>query len=318
MKTKNIFGGLIGFVIPMLPILGSLILGILLYVRKKYKLLFIPGLCLLFFILAMVYDVGKIEKLPGAIENKFFSISFPTDEKMTLEQFSNTVQSALRDTLSDDAKNMQEYQKLLDKCYMLYKTEYTKNRSDGDSFYLSVTGKDKIKENLDSFRSSYIHNHRYRINFYNFSLVLFFLLYLFSIPFSVYIFYKYLFIPKTDNFESIVHNNATQKKLYDSPPVDIDKIISVAEPQSPTITAPSIPVKINYASITEIQEELKTTAIQSKMILEERKSNGDFLDFSDFIKRTGLSERVCNQFKNRLDFSVNTQSNKQLGRILDV
>jgi len=318
MKGKKILGIPIGTFLAILPFFGSYCLGVLLYVRKKYKLLFIPALCILSFILAIVSDASRIEKLPDIIENKVFSISFPTDKKLTIEQFSRTVQNALRDTLPDDARNMQEYQELLAKCYVIYETEYSKNSSDGDSFYLPIKEKYEIQEELDSFRSNYFHSHRLRINFFNFSLFLFILLYLFSIPFSVYIFNKYLFVSKTDNSENIARNNVTQKKLNDTSSIDIEEIISIAKPQSPTIEASSVPVKINYASATEIQEELKVTAIQAKMILTERKTTGNFLDFPDFIKRTGLSERVCNQFKDRLDFSLNNQSIKQSGRVFDI
>jgi hypothetical protein len=140
-------------------------------------------------------------------------------------------------------------------------------------------------------------------NFFVFSIISFFLLWLFSIPFSAHIFYKYLFVSETDN-----HIGS----------VDIDTIISGTNPSSPTIITPSVPVKINYASETEIQEQLKMTAIQAKTIFTERETNGNFLDFSDFVKRTRLSERICNQFKDQLDFSINNQLNNQSGRVLDI
>jgi len=317
MKGKKLLGGFIGFVSAFVPFFGSLWLGVLLCVRKKYKLLFIPLLCILSLILGIFSDASKIEKLPDTIENKIFSIPFPMDEKMTIEQFSETVQNALSDTLSNNAKNMQEYQKLLDKCYMIYETEYIKNLSTGNSFYLPVTKKYEIQKELDAFRASYFQSHRSEINFFNFSLVLLVLSYLFSIPFSGYVFYKYLFNVKTDNSENVAHNNSSQRKLNDTSNIDIEEIISTIEPQTPAIIAPSISVKINYASVMEIQEELKVTAIQAKMILAEREATGNFLDFPDFIKRVGLSERICNQFKDRLDFSLNNQSNKQSGRVLE-
>ena len=319
MKRKKILGGLIGFFLACVPVFGSYGLIALLCVRKKYKLIFIPILCILFLILGVISNsnTSKIEKLPKSIENKIFSISFPTDEKMTIEQFSKTVQNSLSDTLSNDAKNMPEYQDLLDKCYMVYETEYIKNFSTCDSFYLPVMKKYKIQEELDSFRENYLQSHRWSINFSNFFMVLFVLSYFFSIPFSVHIFYKYLFNAKTDYSENIVRNNSSQRRINDTSSIDIEEIISVVETPTPAIIASSIPVKINYASVMEIQEELKLTAIQAKTILAERETNGNFLDFPDFIKRVGLSERRCNQFKDQLDFSLNNQSHKQSGRVLE-
>jgi hypothetical protein len=332
MNKKKILGGLIGFILAILPIIGSCGLGILLYVRKKYKLLLLPALCVLFFTLATTVD-HKAEgqrnhlqtSLSQEIENKIFSISFLSDKKLTIEQFSNTVQGILNDNISLDMSKLseypklpEEYQKIIDKYYTIYETEYAKNLSTDVSFYVPVTEKKEIQAELNSFCSNYARIQHPDSDFFVFFMLSFFLLWLFSFPFSAYIFYKYLFKSKAENSENIVPIESIQANLNDTSSVDIDKIISDTEPQSPPTAIDSFPIKINYASETEIQEQLKMAAIQAKMIFMERETNGNFLDSSDFVKRTRLSERICNQFKDRLDFSLNNQLNKQSGRVLDI
>ena len=331
MNRKKNLGGLFGFLLAFLPVIGSCGLGILLYVRKKYKLLFFPALCILFFFLAMTAN-NEIERqrnllessLSQTIENKIFSIFFPANEKLTIEQFSNTVRGILSEDIALDEKQLSEnqyfskqYQKLIDKYYMIYETEYAKNLSAGASFYVPVTEKKEIQAELYSLCFGYARIQYPDSDFYTFYMAVFVLLWLFSIPFSTYIFYKYLFISKTDNSKKIVYNKPSQKNLNDTSSIDIDEIISSPEPQSPTVVTQSTPIKINYLSETDIQKQLGMTAIQTKMILAERETNGNFLNFSDFIKRTRLSERACNQFKDKLDFSLNNQ-NKQSGRLLDI
>ena len=320
-------GGLIGLILSLIPIIGSCGLGILLFIREKYKLLFIPSLTILFFIFAATANREVVRQrnhlttsLSQTIENNIFSISFPADEKFTIEQFSNTVRNSLsQDIMSDtilfeDIELYKTYQKIIDKCYTIYETEYTKNISNGVSFYIPVADKKEIQAELNSFCSRYARMKYADSNFFNFSVAAFMLLWLFSIPFTTYIFSKYLYKPQNGNFGYIVQNAPTQRSLNDKGGIDIDEIVSAAtEPQSPVNITQSL-VKINYISEADINEQLGATIIQAKMILAERETNGNFLDFTDFLKRTNLSERFCNQFKDRLDFSLNKQS----GRIFDI
>ncbi|MCL1933466.1 MAG: hypothetical protein FWF53_06630 [Candidatus Azobacteroides sp.] len=372
MSWKKILGGLIGLIVAFFPIVGTCIVVILLFVREKHKLLFIPALCIMFFILGMTVN-RKIERqrnlliasLSQTIENKIFSSSFPSHEKLTIEQFSDTVRSILREDIpqlsgsqnvseeyqnlidkfssdeklileqfSDSIRNIlyentpqlsenqivsEKYQNLIDKCYAIYKTEYAENLSAGAFFYIPAAEENEIQEELNSFCRSYAIVQHPDSGFYTFSMVSFVLLWLFSIPYSGCLFYKYLFLAKTSNVKNIVHNEPPQRNLNDTNNVDIDKIISSLERPSPSITTQSLPViKINSISETAIREQLNTTVIQAKMILTERETNGNFLDFSDFLKRSGLSERVCNQLKDRLDFSLNSQLNKKPGRVLEI
>jgi len=332
MNGKKLLGGVLGFVLALFPVLGSCGLGTLLFIRKKYKLLLIPALCILFFIIGMSINtdierqrtLSKVS-LSQTIENKIFSIPFPSDKKLTIEEFSNTVQNILSEDITPGTKPfsdypylLEEYQKLIDKYYTIYETEYAKKLSAGASFYVPATEKKEIRAELNSFCLGYARVQHPDSNFFIFSIVSFAMLWLFSIPFSAYIFYNYLFNPETNKFSNIAHYESSIN-LNDegTGSIDIDKIISTAELQSPASTTQSLPVKINYISETEIQKQLKMTAIQAKMIVAERETNGNFLDFSDFMKRTSLSERICNQFKEQLDFSLNNQSNKQSGRVLE-
>jgi hypothetical protein len=54
------------------------------------------------------------------------------------------------------------------------------------------------------------------------------------------------------------------------------------------------------------------------MIVAERKTQGDYLDYGDFVKRTGLSERVCRGFRDGLDFTAKHFPERKQGRVLDI
>jgi DNA uptake protein ComE-like DNA-binding protein len=108
---------------------------------------------------------------------------------------------------------------------------------------------------------------------------------------------------------------ASQPVMNDSAKINLDKIIREAQADTPA----RLPViKINYASETEIRERLGVTIIQAKMIVSERKTQGDYLDYGDFVNRTGLSERACSRFKDDLDFTINHSPNRKQGRVLDI
>jgi DNA uptake protein ComE-like DNA-binding protein len=332
MKREKFWGGLIGFLLAIVPIIGSCGLGILLYVRKKYKLLFFPALCMLSIILIMTInnDVTRERNylaatLPQTIENKIFSIAFPANEKLTIEQFSNAVRDILSEDIISDTtlliRNLhisEKYQKIIDQYYMIYETEYAKNLPTGVSFYAPVTEKEKIQAELKSFCSGYARIQHPDPDYFTFFSVIYFLLWLFSIPFSAHIFYKYLFISKEKKSGNAVPAKPSQNNLNDTASVNIDKIISGTAPQALPIIAHLSPVKINHISEADIQKQLNINAIQAKIVFTEREANGNFLDFSDLVKRTCLSERICNRFKDRLDFSPNSQLNKKSGRVLDI
>ena len=307
MSKIKVLRGIAGFSVALLPILGWLFLIGLLLTQKKSKYLFIPLLCgLLFIIIITVEKENRKDRnslqasLPPTIENRFFSISFSSAEKLTIEQFSNNIRSILPEDLeperlSEKNKLPKIYQRLIDKFYILYETEFLKFRATDVSFYIPITEKETIRSEIISFSNDYAQIKHPDSNFYFISRLLFVLLWIFIIPFTTYMFYNYSDIDGRDISDSNINENCF-----------------------PTNTTQPNSVKINEIPEAEIQKQLNLTAIQAKMILAERDTNGAFHNFSDFLKRTGLSERLCNQFKERLDFSFSSQSNTQSGRLLDI
>ena len=259
------------------------------------------------------------------IENKIFSISFSSSEKLTIEQFSNIFRNEFNEQVAHEQLyekiNLPEkYQRLIDKFFILYETEFSKFRTTDTLFYIPVAEKETIHSEIKSFANDYARMKYPDSNFYFFSSLMLVLLWIFIIPFSTYMFYKYFDNYGRDISHSNINENYPSTALNDS----IDQITFPTEPQSPQPLQPPantiqpVTVKINEISETDIQKQLNMTAIQAKMILAERDMNGVFHNFSDFLKRTGLSERMCNQFKERLDFYINNQSNTPSGRLLDI
>jgi hypothetical protein len=329
MNWKRFLIEVIRCILATVPILGSFYLIWALHVRKKYWLRIIPFLCVLSFFLAVMSidrTEGKINRLQSSlsqtIENTLFSYRFLPNEKLTIEQFSGTIRDILSGevefdpTLLNDNSSLQEkYQEVIDKYYGIYETAYTTNLSAGVSLHIPFTEKKEIRAEIESFCAQYA-DLRYADSFFlNFLELSFFLLWLGSIPLSIYIFYKYPSVPKIKFSETTTPSRSMQQSRKE---IDIDQILSRAEPQSsPPPTHPSL-VKINYVSESDIRNQLGLNAIHAKRIIEERATNGDFLDFANFVKRVRISERICDQFKDRLDFSTNNQPTRPYGRVFEI
>lgn len=75
-------------------------------------------------------------------------------------------------------------------------------------------------------------------------------------------------------------------------------------------------VRVNYATAEDLSANVRLTSIQARTIINERETNGDFKDLSDFISRSGLSSRICNHIGHYLDFSYEEGKGRK-GRVIE-
>lgn len=123
-----------------------------------------------------------------------------------------------------------------------------------------------------------------------------------------------------DNF--ISRSNLSQR-LYEKIRPHIDFSVYETPVQAPVEREVNVPqnnefstVRINYATAEEISENLRLTSIQSRKVINERNTNGNFENINDFISRSGLSPRICNHIGPYLDFSVE-EGRERKGRVLE-
>jgi DNA uptake protein ComE-like DNA-binding protein len=62
--------------------------------------------------------------------------------------------------------------------------------------------------------------------------------------------------------------------------------------------------QINHAGWEKVQTGLHLTNGQVQKMIDERKERGDFLDYDDFVRRTGFSDRHCARLREWLDFTA--------------
>lgn len=123
-----------------------------------------------------------------------------------------------------------------------------------------------------------------------------------------------------DNF---ISRTALSERLYEKIRPHLDFSVYQAPVQTPVEREVNIPqnddlstVRINYATAEEISENLRLTSIQSRKIINERNANGSFTDLNNFVSRSGLSQRICNNINPYLDFTIE-EGRERRGRVIE-
>ncbi len=327
---KRTLYGLIGALLATmsLGILSFVGLGIFFYKRKKYKHVVLAAITVAFFILLLIVsniDASSQQKeqrplLEQTIKSNLFSIHYSPLEILTIEQINKVVQENLKDEINFEeltADEQKKFQNIVKTYYSLYANHYASKRHSSAKFLIPHTEIDKLDNTVSSFCSAYIERKYPESDVLSFLYVVFALLYIFSIPYTAYCFAKYITTPAVAQPKG----PPVKKQEEVNDVVDPDWVTNKQKPtfrEDSEATSVRIVVKINSASLTEIKDSLGVNSIHAQIIARERTEKGCYVDFADFVQRMRgiLSERICNGFKDRLDFSVEND-NQRRGRVVD-
>lgn len=323
-NNKRLLAGLIGFLSGLLLIFSWLPLTFLLIIRKRYKLLFIPVIFVVAFIVVVALQQNlsdRTDELSDRIERDIFSIVYPTSAKYTETFFHDSIAGRIRlisDTIYfNDTINVR-LNKLTSILYNAYNTEFDYNSQRSGTFILPLEKHKLIRKEIDAFSSAYIKSKHAGISKASFSLGIFLAIFsILNIPVSILLFVLYLFRDESET-----------NLIYSQPPYPPSAVPYERNPQ-PTVPGRTIDnninqtnsinyrtVRINYITAEGLSSNLHLTSIQSRTIINEREANGNFKDLSDFISRSGLSSRVCNHIGHYLDFSYEEGKGKK-GRVIE-